>query len=136
MLIYQYDSNGYATGHTTKRQEGEPIPPGWTHKAPKGVEGERLVGNVWQAVPLPAPAVPKSVTRRQAKQQLAIAGLLDQVQPAIDAIEDNAERLMMQIYWDDSQVFERDHPQLVSLGRALGLGDDDINDMYRQAAIR
>jgi hypothetical protein len=80
--------------------------------------------------------VPKSVTRRQAKQQLAIAGLLDQVQPAIDAIEDNAERLMMQIYWDDSQVFERDHPQLVSLGRALGLGDDDINDMYRQAAIR
>jgi hypothetical protein len=40
----------------------------------------------------PPPAVPASVTRRQAKQALALAGLLDQVQPAIDAIEDPVTR--------------------------------------------
>ena len=78
--------------------------------------------------------VPQTVTRRQAKQQLAIAGMLDSVQPAIDAITDTAQRRLVQIYWDDSQELERNHPMLIALATgALGLTDEQIDDLFRAA---
>lgn len=134
MRIYQYDANGYATGVTREQSERDPIPPGWTHKPPSGIGGERYVGNVWQVVPLPPKPIPAQITRRQAKQQLAIDGLLSGVQPAIDAIPDELERTLVQIYWDDAADFERSHPQLMSLGEALGLTAEKIDTMFLSAA--
>lgn len=75
-----------------------------------------------------------SVTRRQAKQQLLIAGHLTNVQPAIDDIEDSTERALVQIYWDDATVFERAHPNLINLGNALGLTDEQIDQLFVDAA--
>lgn len=80
--------------------------------------------------------VPASVTRRQARQQLLIEGYFDQVQPAIDAIPDEMERRLMQIYWDDAQDFERTSLELIGLGYSLGLTDDDIDELFRRAAKR
>jgi|SRR5690554_5420881 len=85
--------------------------------------------------PEPEP-IPQRVTRRQAKQQLAVDGLLSQVQPAIDAIEDDTERLLVQIYWDDAADFERQNPELIMLGGALGLDDEAVDEMFRQASKR
>lgn len=79
-------------------------------------------------------SVPVSVTRRQAKQALLLNGLLANVQPAIDAIPDAAQRAMIQIEWDDSQVFERDRPALIALGSALGLSDLQLDDLFIGAA--
>jgi hypothetical protein len=86
--------------------------------------------------PLPAPAlpVPPSVTKRQARQALLLAGLLDLVQPAIDAIPDTTARRMAQIEWDDSQEYHRDRPVLVSLATALGLDAAALDDLFRTAA--
>lgn len=77
--------------------------------------------------------VPAKVTRRQARQALLIAGLLDNVQPAIDAIADPVQRGMAQIEWDDSQDFERDRPLLIQLGHAIGLDDVGIDNLFIQA---
>jgi hypothetical protein len=78
-----------------------------------------------------AGGVPASVTRRQAKQELLAAGLLDMVQPAIDAIEDEMTRRMVQIYWDDAQDFERDNEWLITLGKqGLGLSDEQIDAFF------
>lgn len=44
-----------------------------------------------------SPRVPSKVTRRQARQALAMAGLLNKVQPAIDAIPDPLQRQLAQI---------------------------------------
>ena len=79
-------------------------------------------------------SVPASVTRRQAKQALLLNGLLANVQPAIDAIPDATQRAMIQIEWDDSQVFERDRPALIALGSALGLTSVQLDDLFIGAA--
>lgn len=83
--------------------------------------------------PLP-PGPPMTVTRRQARQALLLAGKLDLVQPAIDAIPDATQRGLMQIEWDDSQEFERNRPSLIAIGGAIGLDDAGIDALFVQAA--
>lgn len=77
--------------------------------------------------------VPTKVTRRQARQALAMEGLLDKVQPAIDAIPDPQQRQLAQIEWDDSQDFERDRALLIQLGHAIGLTDAGIDELFIRA---
>lgn len=79
------------------------------------------------------PRVPSRVTRRQARQALALAGLFAAVQPAIDAIPDPQQRQLAQIEWDDSQDFERERPLLIELGHAIGLDDAGIDELFIQA---
>lgn len=78
--------------------------------------------------------VPQTVTRRQARQALLLAGLLDNVQPAIDSIANPVQRSMAQIEWDDSQQFERKRPLLIALAAALGLGEEALDNLFIQAA--
>ena len=75
----------------------------------------------------------KPISRRQAKQQLLIMGLLDDVQTAISAIPDPTQRGMVQIYWDDSQLFERQHPLMMQIGIMLGLDDQGLNQAFKEA---
>lgn len=79
-------------------------------------------------------AVPDQATRRQGKQALLLAGKLSSVQPAIDSIADPVQRAMIQIEWDDSQVFERNRPTLIALGTALGMTSADLDALFIQAA--
>jgi hypothetical protein len=83
-------------------------------------------------VPGPVP-VPASVTRRQARQALVLAGKFDLVQPAIDAIPNALQRKLMQIEWDDSQEFERNRPSLIAIGQAIGLTSSELDDLFRTA---
>lgn len=78
--------------------------------------------------------IPESVTKRQAKQQLLLEGKLGQVQEVIDSIPDETERMMAQLYWDDSTEFERSHPTLVELGTALGLTEAELDMMFINAS--
>ena len=80
----------------------------------------------------PAP-IPETVTRRQAKQALAINGKLSLVQPAIDAIPDAAQRTLIQIEWDDSQEFQRNRASVIGIGTAIGLTSSELDDLFRQA---
>lgn len=73
---------------------------------------------------------PKSVTRRQARQALALAGKLALVQPAIENISDPLQKSLAQIEWDDSTHFERDRPLLIQLAYSIGLSDSDIDDLF------
>ena len=78
--------------------------------------------------------IPKSITKRQAKQQLLLDGKLNQVQEVIDSIAEERERIMAQLYWDDSTEFERNHPTLVELGTALGLTEAELDMMFINAS--
>jgi hypothetical protein len=78
--------------------------------------------------------IPKSVTRRQAKQALLLAGLLSHVQPALDAIPDATQRGLAQIEWDESLEFERARPLLINLATALGLSSAQLDALFVQAA--
>lgn len=78
--------------------------------------------------------VPQVVTRRQARSALLLAGKLNLVQPAIDAIPDPVQRGLMQIEFDDSQTFERQRPSLIALASALGLTSDQVDQLFITAA--
>lgn len=88
----------------------------------------------FEPAPPPAPTVPRSVTRRQALQALTLTGLIDSVQPAIDAIADPLQRRLMQIEFDDSQVFERQRPALLALAAGLGLDSAALDQLFITAA--
>ena len=78
--------------------------------------------------------IPESISKRQARQQLLLEGKLGQVQEVIDSIADETERMMAQLYWDDSIEFERSHPTLVELGTALGLTEAELDIMFIKAS--
>ena len=96
--------------------------------------GDNYADGVFITPPSPPPAVPETVTRRQAKQALAINGKLSLVQPAIDAIPDPAQRTLMQIEWDDSQEFQRSRASLIAIGTAIGLDSAGIDGLFTLAA--
>jgi hypothetical protein len=85
-------------------------------------------------VVVPVTPIPFSVTRRQARQALLLAGLLDSVDTAIAAITDATQRKLAQIEWEDSQDFERNRPLLVSLSAALGLNSAQLDQLFITAA--
>jgi len=92
------------------------------------------IGDLWDGAVFTRPAhvvpVPAVVTRRQAKQALALAGKLALVQPAIDAIADATQRGLIQIEWDDSLNFERTRPSLIMLATGLGLSSADLDNLF------
>jgi hypothetical protein len=85
------------------------------------------------------PSVPAKVTRRQARQALLLASLLDDVPTAIAALDDgtpegNQKMRLAQIEWEDSLEFERARPLVIAIGAAIGLDADKLDDLFITAA--
>lgn len=74
-------------------------------------------------------AVPQSVTRRQALLALLAAGKLDEV----ELIVQSSPRAV-QIAWESAGTFERNNPLIGSLGSQAGFSDEDIDNLFEQAA--
>lgn len=100
----------------------------------EAVKAWLAAGNTPDPYVPPPPGIPQEVTRRQARQALLLAGLLSQVQPAIDAIADPTQRGLMQIEWEDSQTFQRSRPALISLATTLGLSGAQLDALFIKAA--
>ncbi len=79
--------------------------------------------------PAPAVVVPDEVTMRQARLALLGAGLLDDVEAAIDAMSDPA-KAAARIEWDYSNTLRRDHPLVATLGAGLGLSAGQLDDLF------
>lgn len=84
--------------------------------------------------PAPSVPVPAAVTRRQAKQALLLAGLLDDAETAINAIPDATERALAMIFWNDADNFERANPLIAQIGGAIGLTSEEIDARFILAA--
>lgn len=78
--------------------------------------------------------VPFSITKRQCRQQMILMGVIDQVQTAINSIEDPVTRALTQSFWDDSTVYERYHPQMISLSEAIGFSEQDLDNAFIAAS--
>lgn len=77
--------------------------------------------------------VPQSVTMRQARLALLGAGLLQNVEAAIDAMDEPA-RTAARIEWDYSSEVFRSKPFVQQLGTALGLSSEEIDQLFIAAA--
>lgn len=79
------------------------------------------------------PPVPIEVTMRQARLALLGIGVLDQVASAIEALG-GVERETARIEWNHSSVVHRDSPLVAIMGAALGLDDEQLNQLFITAA--
>lgn len=76
-----------------------------------------------------APAVPRSVTPRQARLALLAAGHLQAVQAAMDALPEAAK-----IEWEYATSVDRDSALVAQMGAALGLNDAALDALFTAAA--
>lgn len=83
--------------------------------------------------PVPV-TVPGFLTKKQAKQALILVGMFSNVKAAIESIPDETQRLMVQVAWDDSATFERSDSTLLMLASALGLTDEELDQLFIMGA--
>lgn len=90
-------------------------------------------GNTPEPADPVVPAVPQIVTMRQARLALLGAGLLAKVDAAIDALPE-PQKSAARIEWDYSSEVHRSRAFVQQLGHALGLTDEQLDDLFTQAA--
>ena len=81
---------------------------------------------------IPAVVVPVSVTMRQARIALHAAGLLSQVEAAIDALPE-PNRTIARIEWDYASEVHRASGFVTLLGAALELDKQLLDDLFLNA---
>lgn len=102
-----------------------------------GKIGDKIVEGAVISVPAPV-VIPEKVTRRQAIQALINHNLLQNVQPAIDSLDDGTPeglkaKLTAQNEWDNSTEFFRDRPLVIQIGMAIGLDALGLDNMFIEA---
>lgn len=103
---------------------------GWTaYKANIGRDGLETAG----PIPSPTPFIPEFVTMRQARLALLAAGLLANVDTAIDSLPSPTKEAA-RIEWDYSSTVERHRGLVQSLGATMGLTDAQLDALFIQAA--
>ena len=95
---------------------------------------ESLIAEV-EATYSPSPPqpirVPQQVTMRQARLDLLSRGLLDDVEAMIAAAGREA-----QIEWEYASIVDRDNPVIAAVQQQQGMTDEQIDDLFREAAKR
>jgi len=99
------------------------------HYQTQQIGGATITVLVDPNAPPPGPVIPQSVTMRQARLALHAAGLLDDVEAAVQAADKAT-----QIEWEYAQTVERNWPTLALLAGALGLTDETLDSLFSAAA--
>lgn len=73
-----------------------------------------------------APPVPSSISPAQARLALLQAGFYDDVQNAVATSTDQ-----VRIYWGYATSFERTNPILTSMASAIGITEEQLDDLFR-----
>lgn len=79
-----------------------------------------------------AQPVPDTVSPRQARLALLGIGLLDTVETALKALPGTQGRAAL-IDWEYATEVQRDSPLISALAPALGLTDEQVDDLFRAA---
>jgi len=79
--------------------------------------------------PQPPETIPQVVTMRQARLALLQVGKLAMVDTAIAGLPE-PDRTAAQIEWEYSQEVQRDKPFVLMLAPALGLSEEDLDNLF------
>jgi hypothetical protein len=82
--------------------------------------------------PEPAP-IPSFVTMRQARRALLNAGLMGSINAAIDALPSPQKEAVI-IDWEYSQKVQRNHQFVQLLAAEIGLTNEQLNNLFIEAA--
>lgn len=101
-------------------------------KAPEK-PSENAVWNEGQWI-IPEPEVPSNVSARQVRIWLIQNGIsLQQVENAINSMEDPVLREITRVEWEYAPYIERSHPMLVPLSSLLGLTQAQLDQAFIEA---
>ncbi len=100
--------------------------------ADKVQAGWKLVDGEWTE-PEPVIYTHQEVTMRQARLALLENGLLANVQPAINSLPE-PDKTKAQIEWEYSNALQRGNPFVATLGTALGLNEEALDNLFITAA--
>ena len=76
----------------------------------------------------------KPLTRRQFRLALVMNGFaLADIEALINQIEDDMQRQIIQIEWQDATVFERNNSSLFAMAALMGLSSAQIDELWAQA---
>jgi len=78
--------------------------------------------------------VPMQVTMRQARLVLLQAGLLDDVELAINNIADETIKRAIQIEWEYAQDIKRDWQALIMVTQQMGMTDEQLDNLFIEAS--
>lgn len=81
------------------------------------------------------PVIPSVVTMAQAKLALLYAGLYEQVEQALADLPEPQKTAAL-IEWNHRQTLEREHPLVAQVAAALGLTEQQLDDLFVDAAGR
>lgn len=105
----------------------------WSKLPARPADDAQWIGGEWIT---PAPAIPESVSPRQLRLWMLKNGIsAAQVDAALDAIPDDAEREAAKIEWEFSPWYERRHPMLQFIAAGLGLSAERLDDAFREASL-
>ena len=77
----------------------------------------------------------KPLTRRQFRLALVMNGFaLADIEALINQIEDDMQRQIIQIEWQDATVFERNNNSLLAMSSLMGLSSAQIDELWERAA--
>jgi hypothetical protein len=101
-----------------------------THSVVNVITGQKSTRSALPAGPdISAIGVPVEVTMRQARLALHAAGLLTQVENAINALPD-PPRTSARIEWDHSNTVQRNNGFVLQLGQMLGLTSAQLDSLF------
>lgn len=107
------------------------IPAGKVQTGSEVVDDAGTPRRVWTLEDAPPPPVPEP-TGAQCKIALYEAGLLDDVEDAIAAHPYRP----VQLWYASANTWRRDNPYVQAIGVELGLTDEQIDDLFRAAALK
>jgi hypothetical protein len=132
MARYAVINDGVVKSHALADDADFAAAQGWIPAGGSNI-GDLWDGENFTPAPPAPPVVPGFVTMRQARLALLGAGLLDDVDAAINAMP-SPQKEATRIAWEYSQVVERHNGVVVALGPLLGLTDAQIDDLFLTAA--
>lgn len=111
--------------------------------------GDAPAGQVWlwhgawvagtQPTPLPQPpdrpVAIHQISRAQGKAALITAGLWNDVLAYVAAIPDATQKALAEVALHDTQTWQRSSPFLAAAAQALGLSDEQLDELFATAAL-
>lgn len=110
----------------------EPVPEGliateWSYKI---VDNYALATPTLVQKPEPVVVVPEKVSRAQGKAALILAGHWDDVVAYVNSIGDPTTKLLAETALNDTQEWRRDSPFLIECADAIGLTEEDLDNLF------
>ena len=87
----------------------------------------------WKLVKIEEPII-DVITIRQARELLIELDMFDTIEAAINQIQDPKEKRKLLNYWEYSDSFNLNHPQLLDIAASIDLTQDQLITLFRNAS--